>query len=1210
MIWRFTIVDRDNVATVIEEPIGWDKNVSEIKRHPEWHGIFFNNQGETFQFDGLALEIIKAEKEKYGSEGNLTLIMEEDCGNGFEEFSRGRFDFNQYEIECGDECFVKIPVEKTGDVTDLTNRIDQKVNLETLKAFDEVTNLVPYSKLPFSLALPSKGVFLQNKAQLQNEQTTTANLQGVFWEGPERVDPFRSAYIWFQIVPQIEDITFSEFGRFTTAATPELNMFRSQWYSDGDDRRYTTIVNGNMNTPPDTRRLFFDWSSASPLLVNEGNGDSMDAVQSFSLEINYSFDISIHEQYTAFPSFITWYNNIVALYNVVMIRRKNGSYEFLAKERIISGLTGGFDGYDPNTIWKNGETHSVDFSGVFSDVTLNDGDYLFVTVIGLATSTVGMIARDYDIFNITSKSGSVKMETLSHFETTISKVFAVNEALSRVAETITNDKIRGYSEYFGRTDSQPYAIASDGCGALEVISDGLRIRRQENKTPGQTTIFSQSLQDLFNGLNPIHNIGMGIEPDPERQGYNRLRVEQSSFFYNRNVILNCTGIEKIRHTTNEKEIYSTFSFGYDKWEAEEYNGLDELLTKRTYRTTLSQVKNSLVKLSTFIGSGYSLEITRRKGNENTKDWRYDKDVFIICLKRGASSVFSIAFDDTGNLQVAVYGDDYSIARQYFVVGKTVTISSPLNSGTFTVTSVSNVPGNLAVTVTEATAHELVFASVTSSNVLAVELGNIINSKNIIEPSTVYNFRISPVRNAMRWLPTVLRSYEHFNADSKIIFTDGDGNYFASGEMADGNCKLENAAIAENATIDPTIFADSNDAKPTMKAERVVFDYPMSSSNYKTVEANPYGLIYYENDCEEGLGWIDTISYKPEEGLANFKLIPAATDEITGCVPVVVRGDGTLPGGWMNTPYSAVINLYGTGPFELKNVVKPSWLSFSFSGTTIYLSGTPTTTGKLSISFNVSNCDGDNDASFLGTIEIGADTCEAVVISGAPTLPDGYANTAYNYSFALAGDGPFRLSNIVKPEWMNIKSVGSNIVFSGTPDAEGTDVAVSFDISNCNGANTVPFSDTINVSTVCIPVQLLDSPLLPDGNLDVAYNYSISLSGTAPFELVNIVKPSWMTIEVSVSNIVFSGTPDAEGAGVAVSFDVENCTSDTVSFADTIDVTTGATPGGAVLLQVNDIDNDEQGVLDLIDSDTVEVEYLPGGKITFHVIKIDGGDANG
>jgi len=52
----------------------------------------------------------------------------------------------------------------------------------------------------------------------------------------------------------------------------------------------------------------------------------------------------------------------------------------------------------------------------------------------------------------------------------------VNESLSRAAEAITGGNIRAYSDFFGRTDSQPYSSPIDGEGSLLCFTNGLLIR--------------------------------------------------------------------------------------------------------------------------------------------------------------------------------------------------------------------------------------------------------------------------------------------------------------------------------------------------------------------------------------------------------------------------------------------------------------------------------------------------------------------------------------------------------------------------------------------------------------------------------------------------------------------------------------------------------------------------------------------------------------
>ncbi|MEO9145101.1 MAG: hypothetical protein ABI237_06040 [Ginsengibacter sp.] len=1139
MIWRFSILDRNNVITVIDEPTGWDSNVSQITRDANWHGIFFNSQGDEFEYEGLAMEMIKAEKEKYGTEGNLTLIMEEDCGQGFEEFSRGRFDFSKYEHYCGEDCYIKIPVENVSEVIDLRNRINQEVNLESLIAFDETTALAPYDKLAFELSLPSKGIQFINKLELDVPADTVELTEADLL--PVGLFPNLG---WFQIVPQFEKTLFSEFGVMSNLAGPEHTVICSG-NDDISGGPCPDLYKVRKLSNATSRIVYFDWAQASAMLINDNNQDNFDAIDKFDFSFDYSMEIAVKD------SFIVYLNAVVLIY------RADGTFEELRNTPIVQATFDGPTSWNPvvGTFWTENTTHTVSVSEAFSGISLQQGDYLFVALAGMSESLTGLIGNGANLaYTITSISGHVEMQTLSHTNPTPAKVFAVNEVISRISESLTNGRLRAYSNYFGRKDSQPYAAAEDGCGSLEVITDGLRIRRVENRTnlPGQTSVFAVSLQDVFNGLNPIHNMGIGIEPDPNRTGFNWMRIEPWHFFYNTAVVLSCTGINQITHKTNEKEIYSTFQFGYGKWEAQQYNGLDEFLTKRGYRTTLSRVKNDFSQISTFIGSGYALEVTRRKGNIDSTDYTYDNDTFIICIKRG----FRVDVISPGYVRITP-----AVTLGYS--GDTITFTNGGSiNGTFDVIGLHVEPEyvlvNLAGFAAAAGAYypDIAVNGVAVPNdALIVESGNIAFPKNIVDPDTVYNFRISPVRNGMRWMNKIFESYELFNTDAKVIFTDGDANYFAAGEIANGVCKIENVPIAENVTIDSTIYSDTNDCRPFMKADRVTYDYPMSSKDYKFVEANPYGLIYFENDCEEGLGWIDTISYKPEDGIASFSLIPAVNVDPTGCVPVAIRGDGTLPDGTVGMVWSTIINLYGTAPFILSGITKPSWMVISVSGTTIYLSGTPTDVAVSTVSFFVDNCDAGNTAAFSGTVNAIAPTiaCTAVAITGTPVLPDANTNTAYNYSFGITGDAPFALASIVKPGWMNIAIVGNNVVFSGTPLTAATGLTVSFDITNCSGINSVSFPDTIDVIDLCVNVTVPDTITLPDGVLSTPYSYSIALGGTVPFVLDTIVKPSWMSIDVVVNNIVFSGTPDVVATGLAVSFNVTNCSAGTGSVSDTINV---------------------------------------------------------
>lgn len=201
-------------------------------------------------------------------------------------------------------------------------------------------------------------------------------------------------------------------------------------------------------------------------------------------------------------------------------------------------------------------------------------------------------------------------------------------------------------------------------------------------------------------------------------------------------------------------------------------------------------------------------------------------------------------------------------------------------------------------------------------------------------------------------------------------------------------------------------------------------------------------------------------------------------------------------------------------------------------------------------------------------------CTAVTIVGTPALPDATAGTMYSYSFEVAGTSPFELGSIVKPAWMTISIIGTTVSFSGMPAGGdvGTGIPVGFDIQNCAGhgvgsatsgsgmwGGDVSFDDTINVNaaSACTPVSISGgAPSFPDITVGETYDFDITLLGTAPFALGDIVKPSWMTIEVTGSSIHVGGTPTGPNAGtnIPVSFTVSNCSgANEVPVSDTIDV---------------------------------------------------------
>lgn len=157
--------------------------------------------------------------------------------------------------------------------------------------------------------------------------------------------------------------------------------------------------------------------------------------------------------------------------------------------------------------------------------------------------------------------------------------------------------------------------------------------------------------------------------------------------------------------------------------------------------------------------------------------------------------------------------------------------------------------------------------------IQVELGNIDSPENIFSPSTIYNFRLSPLRNLMRWYKTIAAGFASlYDSANKLFFSSGTGNLTAKGEINNDGCKLEHAPIQENQNLFWTDFANTEDFTPVWKNETITYEYPMSIAEYTALKTDPYG--YISAQCGSGefkKYWLKEIKFKLTKGVATFIL---------------------------------------------------------------------------------------------------------------------------------------------------------------------------------------------------------------------------------------------------------------------------------------------------------------------------------------------------
>lgn len=470
----------------------------------------------------------------------------------------GRLDFRKFRKSCGNECMVTIPVEMDGCTMTLRNRYDQKVNLSNNMAFDGITVLPSYSGLNFPIDLPA--------------QDLRAAVEGFVADGGDSVSL---------------DILSPSTANFSIRPTYGRPLYESINISELLPSVFAASDNGVND------------SVLSPVLLLDDTIECFDGNFPYEVRLKGSYDFTMH----AFGGGLGLDVKLIVAKgeypSSLVILHEDTIYSNVGSDQIVTGV---FDEtYSGTTALVNGD-------GVYA--------YFDVAFNGLSASIDpgGNVTFDEETYvNINANKSCPATEAV---------VSLIHETASRITEAITDRCLTVKSDYYGRTDSEPYAAAEDGCGSLRVLSSGLRLRNAENP------VHFMSLKDLFEGLNGIDNIGMGIEGD-------FLRIEPVEYFYQNVEIMRMPFVPKAQYVTDDTEGYSVIKVGYKKWETEGVNGLDEFNSNKEFRTSLKNISNTLDITSPFVAGGYPIELTRQQSfaDSGGADTKYDNENFIICVVR-------------------------------------------------------------------------------------------------------------------------------------------------------------------------------------------------------------------------------------------------------------------------------------------------------------------------------------------------------------------------------------------------------------------------------------------------------------------------------------------------------------------------------------------------------------------------------------------------
>ena len=342
-----------------------------------------------------------------------------------------------------------------------------------------------------------------------------------------------------------------------------------------------------------------------------------------------------------------------------------------------------------------------------------------------------------------------------------------------------------------------------------------------------------SFKDLFENTNAIFNIGVGYS-DKEP---NSIRIEAKEYFYTNDIILKLY-IDEIKSDftirINDNDIFRKVECGYQEIRNNEFKYLEAFNVSRSYNLPQKINTKTLSIKSKFITEGTSIEVQRN--NINNKEAAYDKDIIAVCVGN-CSEVVPVNPNITKNMWEVETG-----------------ILNP-------------------------------FIHPNTTNAVLRYQGQ------MFDYNAVYNFRISPYYNLIRWLNYLGISF--YKVENNIIsFAKGELNYEVGGSIIGsddltGNpndkCSEDYSGgipYSHNERNDIDIssangvfhkrWRDTNTPnvkKVLYSPEIVEFQHSINAQDFLLIKENPNGIIMV-NDIPY---YLSELNFK-FNGISKFKLI--------------------------------------------------------------------------------------------------------------------------------------------------------------------------------------------------------------------------------------------------------------------------------------------------------------------------------------------------
>jgi hypothetical protein len=577
MNWKFTLIDSSSVSTVVESPVGWNGIGGNLTRNIIHHGININISTDSFEWVGEAYDLLYTEYQTNGANGQYQVQIDYECaeGDGYTNYFIGAFDFNTFERQCADYCFIKLSVTASKCTDVFMSRMGQDVDIEATTNFDGQAITPPLLRV---LNIEGQDILLQNKAF--NDGTTVGF---TFF-------PFgANGYLYLNFCMTLPERNMEEVGTF--------NM------------NGATLIPTTSGDLPPLSAFITDHNAAFELFgkfltIWQRTSDPLNCIDN-DAQIDIICKGTFNVEYTTEPAGGTYDGEVIPILKLFKYNSVSGAFTLITDVGFIPVIT-----------CPTGVVQSVPFNFTYSGTpSYSDADYLFLywecffEPLNWNTLFVRKlnISIDYD------NTSKVEMTLNSNCEPSVATSVYLPELLKFLPSAYMDEDC-------------PSVVMEEElnqCLDFYQITKGSFIRQVTE--PSVPKLFT-SYEYLFEQCRKIFNIGWGFDNNETE-----LKIARIEHFYKSTIVVDVGLVDKAIFTTAKDLIYGTIMVGYNKWEAEEYNGLDEMNTERQYRRNIDSNPTELDLMSDMIAAGYTIEITRRKNQARTgtSDWRYDDDLFIV-----------------------------------------------------------------------------------------------------------------------------------------------------------------------------------------------------------------------------------------------------------------------------------------------------------------------------------------------------------------------------------------------------------------------------------------------------------------------------------------------------------------------------------------------------------------------------------------------------